>query len=160
MTLINISAATGETKYLAPIPRTVDYLQRSKLAGDRLARFYELQTNRPLYMKRRGDLYQLTYDDSRLPSHYGWKIASRLDEIGRAFRRVQRGEALRPAVVPAELQDEVTRIVRSLDEQGRWIDTYSGQRLVGQPKFREAERYISSATFSRNMELLADYLQK
>ena len=68
-TLIKVYRLTGDKKYLAPIPRALAYLKKSVLADGRLARYYELKTNRPLYMARRGDEYSLTYDDSKLPDH-------------------------------------------------------------------------------------------
>jgi hypothetical protein len=36
------------------IPAALDWLQRWALPDGRLARYYELRTNRPLYMKRLG----------------------------------------------------------------------------------------------------------
>ena len=57
-----------------------------------------------------------------------------------------------------ETADEVRRIIRELDAEGRWITAYAGERLVGQPKFEQGFRYISSEVFSRNVETLSDYL--
>jgi hypothetical protein len=110
-------------------------------------------------MFRRGKQYTLTYDDSRLPRHYGWKIDSRLDELEKEFERVKR-EGSKPTTetAPAQLEAEVRKIVNTLDDQGRWITTASGERLVGQPKFRPGDKYISSAVFSHNVELLSRYL--
>ena len=80
-TLLEIYEQTGDEKYLAPIPAAIAYLRSSLLADGRLARFYELQTNRPLYMQRNGQEYSLTYDDTNLPDHYGWKFKPALDKI-------------------------------------------------------------------------------
>ena len=80
-TLMKIYRTTGDKKYLAPIPRALAYLKKSLLPDGRLARYYELKTNRPLYMTRDGDEYSLTYDDSMLPDHYGWKVNARLPAI-------------------------------------------------------------------------------
>jgi PelA/Pel-15E family pectate lyase len=156
-TLLFIYGETGDRKYLTPIPRAMEYLQASLLPDGQLARFYELQTNRPLYMFRRGDTYTLTYDDSRLPKHYGWKIPSRLGELRPALDAAQRGQVA-PPPNRDDLERQVRRIIDSLDEQGRWIDVYDGQRLVGQPKFAIGFRYLSSATFSRNLEILSAIL--
>jgi hypothetical protein len=162
-TLMKISAATGDKRYLEPIPRALAYLKRSRLPDGRLARYYELKTNRPLYMTRRGDEYSLTYDDSDLPDHYGWKVASRLEAIEAEFAALRR-EGLQSGGQRSEvrgqkaLADEVCQIIAALDEQGRWISVYSGEPLVGQPKFRMGEQYLSSAVFSRNLEALSKYL--
>ena len=157
-TLMKIYRASGDKKYLQPIPKALDYLKRSLLPEGRLARYYELETNKPLYMERRGDTYSLTHDDSRLPSHYGWKIDSRLDEIEEQYNRLARGAAT--AAASAVNEHDVRRVIDQLDEQGRWITRYSGERLVGQPKFRPGDQYISSAVFSENIELLSKYLQQ
>jgi PelA/Pel-15E family pectate lyase len=157
-TLLAIYRITGEKKYLEPIPAALAYLKKSLLADGRLARYYELESNKPLYMFRRGDVYTLTYDDSRLPEHYGWKVDSRLEAIERAYAAASKGETAAPAPTAAELETQARAIVAGLDDQGRWITTYSDQRLVGQPKFRAGDRYIGSAEFSRNLETLSEYL--
>ncbi|MGB7323726.1 MAG: pectate lyase, partial [Rubripirellula sp.] len=53
--LMLISELTGDAKYLAPIEPAMKWLQRSLLSDGRLARYYELESNRPLYMERSGD---------------------------------------------------------------------------------------------------------
>jgi len=108
-TLLVLYRETGNRKYLEPLPRAIAYLKRSALppvekpseirlralAGrpDRmvLARFYELETNRPLYITKgtrvtvkRGsssllDGYELTYDDSSVITHYGVLVSG--DEL-------------------------------------------------------------------------------
>ena len=130
------------------------------MVDGRLARYYELRTNRPLYMFRRGRTYTLTYDDSRLPGHYGWKVPARLDGIRNEYDGLKRGRGRKTTVDrPTEkLADEVRRIIRDLDDRGRWISTYTGQPLVGQPKFSLNSRFISSEVFSRNIETLSAYL--
>jgi PelA/Pel-15E family pectate lyase len=154
-TLIKIARYTGNKKYLEPIPPALDYFQKSLLPDGRIARYYELKTNRPLYMNAR---YELTYDDSAVPSHYGWKQPARFDQIEKAYEAARRGAGgvWRPAA--ADLEEEVRRIVGELDDEGRWISTYAGERLVGQPEFRDSFRYISSDVFSRNVEALCEYV--
>lgn len=159
-TLMKIYRGTGDKKYLEPIPRAVAWLKRSRLPDGRLARYYELKTNKPLYMTRSGDEYSLTYDDSDLPDHYGWKVASRLEAIEREFAALTTSGAKgqEPGARSRAAADEVRRIIADLDPQGRWISQYAGEPLYGQPKFRPGEEYISSAIFSRNLELLSAYL--
>jgi hypothetical protein len=157
-TLIKIYRFTRENKYLEPIPRALTYLKRSLLPDGKLARFYELESNKPLYMFRRGDVYTLTYDDSNLPSHYAWKSDSRLDEIEEQYEQLQRHVShKRPRQPLTDIEGHVRQIIADLDDQGRWISTYQGERLVGQPKFRLGYPYIASAVFSRNIEVLSEY---
>lgn len=97
-TLLVLYRETNDRKYLEPVPRALDYLERSALPpSDRpveararikpgapvLARFYELRTNRPLYITKgtqirakglglgRPDGYQLSYSDESVITHYG-----------------------------------------------------------------------------------------
>lgn len=155
-TLIRIADFSGDKKYLEPIPAALAYLKRSLLPDGRLSRYYELRTNKPLYMTRQGEKYSLTYDDSRLPDHYGWKTESFLARIEQDYRRASAGSP--PSAAPPLTEAEVRAIVTALDAEGRWIDRYAGQRLVGQPKFAQGAEFISSETFSRNVTALADYL--
>jgi PelA/Pel-15E family pectate lyase len=161
-TLMKIHRATGDKKYLEPIPRAIAYLKKSLLPDGRLARYYELKTNKPLYMSRRGDEYSLTYDDKDLPDHYGWKVGSRLEAIERKYAAVREsGVRSREGEAPAEPPisvEHVGKIIASLDDQGRWISTYAGERLTGQPKFKPAEKYISSAVFSQHLQSLGAYV--
>ncbi|TWT80281.1 Pectic acid lyase [Planctomycetes bacterium CA13] len=158
-TLMKISIATGDRKYLEPIPRALAYLKRSLLPDGRLARYYELTTNRPLYMVRQDkSTYALTYDDSNLPSHYRWKWDSKVTELERRLHAVKTGQQAR-SKTKGELQSKVSRIVQELDEQGRWLSTYVGQPLVGQPKFPPDAKFLSSEVFSRNITILSDYLE-
>lgn len=56
------------------------------------------------------------------------------------------------------LRREVRRIVDDLDARGRWVSTYEGERLVGQPKIPLGSPYLSSQVFSRNLTALSELL--
>lgn len=152
-TLIRIARHTGDRKYLEPIPRALAYFRKSLLAGGTVARYYELQTNKPLYMDKS---YRLTYDDSSAPSHYGWKQPARFDAIEKSYQAAKEGRAVEPPAPPTPA--EVRRILAALDGEGRWVLPYNGEPLVGQPKFPDGFLYISSAVFNRNIETLSAYL--
>lgn len=124
--------------------------------------------------------YEFSCSDQNLPSHYGWKQPQQLDELSRALGALEKGA--RPSakvtqrVTPdgklftvavshpslqrsaAELEPEVRKLLASLDAQGRWVSTYAGERLVGQPKFANGFRYLGSHVFNYNMQVLSDYL--
>jgi len=159
-TLLEIYQYTGDAKYLKPVPDATAYLRRSRLDDGQLARFYELQTNRPLYMKRQGGVYSLTYDDDQLPDHYGWKIRSRLDAIETRFKQL-RGDVQDSAKhsVLAPTAERAAEVIQALDAEGRWVEVYQGERLVGAPRFGRGYRYLSSHTFSKNLELLSRYVK-
>jgi PelA/Pel-15E family pectate lyase len=154
-TLIRIARYTNDTKYLDPIPRALAYFRKSLLPDGRVARYYELKTNKPLYMN---EWYELTYDDAAAPSHYGWKQPARFDRIAKEYEAARAGVERRPPGPPKDLEERVRTSVRELDAEGRWLSTYAGEGLVGQPKFASGLKYISSAVFSRNVETLSEYL--
>jgi hypothetical protein len=161
-TLMRIYDFSGDRALLEPIPNALNYLEKSMLPDGKLARFYELRTNRPLYMHRDGRRYVLTYDDSDLPDHYGWKIEPRLTGLRQEFGRRSAvastdGSIPSARTVPAAEQ-EVRDIVASLDPRGCWVSTFSGERLVGQLKLPTGTPYIASAVFSRNLEILSAYV--
>jgi hypothetical protein len=152
-TLIRIARATGNKKYLDPIPRALEYYRKLVLPDGRIPRYIEFGTNKPLYMD---DRYQLTYDDAAAPSHYGWKQEQRFGAIEKAWAEAKAGTPPPKVAPPAE--EDVRKIVRGLDGDGRWVTTYAGEGLVGQPKFAAGFSYLSSAVFSRNVETLSAYL--
>jgi hypothetical protein len=78
-TLQDIWLVTGEEKYRAPYASALAWLERSKLPDGQYARFQELHTNKPLYFVK--DTYELTYDDSNLPTHYGFKLDELQEDI-------------------------------------------------------------------------------
>ncbi|HEX8912159.1 MAG TPA: pectate lyase, partial [Humisphaera sp.] len=164
LTLVRLYVETGDRKYLAPVPRALAYLRKSALPDGRLARFYELRTNKPLYMTT---AYALTYDDTDLPTHYGFKVANKLDEVAERYERV---EKMTPAELAAErnrltdaalhgkrgrpTEAEVRKLIADLDDRGAWVEAgtlkYHGK---GDP----TTRIIDSATFAKNLDALARY---
>ncbi len=151
--LIEIAAVTGDRKYLSTLPNAINYLQRSTLPDGQIARYYELETNRPLYMQRSGDQYSLTFDDSDLPSHYSWKSKSQVSRLQRLLDNFGK-----PAKSKKYTDAEVIQIIEALDAEDRWITTATGERLVGQAKLHRGEQFISSAAFSDNITALSTYL--
>ncbi len=191
--LLRVYRFTGDRKYLAAVGRALPYLKSCQLADGRMARYYELQTNKPLYMTRPPGVsgrssapgyYTLTYDDTNLPSHYGWKQPTEIDSLMAEFAMLNRDiEPPPPSLMPRftangkfeaaelvsppgpgakgfpELEAQVRKIVAALDSKGRWVDVVEpGKRLVGQPDFQTGFRYIGSDTFTWNVQTLSDYL--
>jgi PelA/Pel-15E family pectate lyase len=151
-TLLLVYRLTDDAKYLVPFPSALAWLRRSLLPDGQLSRYYELQTNKPLYMT---DDYRLTNDDARLPKHYGWKIESRLATIEAALAAARARIA---PTIPGTDEDQVRKILAALDSEGRWISVYAEERLVGQPKFKAGEQFIASEVFAANLEALSDYV--
>ncbi len=157
-TLIKIARVTSDRKYLEPIPRAVAWLKSSLLPDGQLARYYELKTNRPLYMTRQGDRYSLTYDDSKLPAHYGWKTESRLEDLGKQYAQLRTTNSSEHQSSSQQLVQRARQAIESLDEQGRWISTFDGERLIGQAKIPIGTKYLSSQVFSDNLTALSEFV--
>jgi hypothetical protein len=123
-TLLVLYRETGDHKYLEPIPRSLAYLRRSILpapisgvarpseararlprGAPVLARFYELKTNKPLYITKgtrvtvpgkpvtlRGG-YELSYSDESVIRHYGVLTSGAgLDEIAAEYQRLEKAD--------------------------------------------------------------------
>jgi PelA/Pel-15E family pectate lyase len=111
--LLTVYRETGDRKYLDPIPKALEYLKRSVVPrtdaeifrrvppGPVLARFYELKTNRPLYItkgsrlaaaglgSRTLDGYEISYTPESVITHYGVLTSGRdLAVIEDDYRRL------------------------------------------------------------------------
>jgi hypothetical protein len=160
LTLLKIYRATGDKKYLEPLPRALAYYRRSVLSDGRLARFYELKTNKPLHFTKK---YELTYDDSDVPTHYGFKVGSRLDAIAKEYERLRQlgpadlkhpAQASAPKATDA-LRNQVSAVLAALDERGAWV---TPGKMRSQGADAATEKVIESQTFIRNLGVLSDYL--
>ena len=78
-TLLDIWLVTGEEKNRAPFASALAWLEKVRLPDGQYARFQELHTDKPLYFVK--DTYELTYDDSNLPTHYGFKLDELQEDI-------------------------------------------------------------------------------
>ncbi len=161
-TLLQLYRETGDKKYLEPIPPAIAYFRRSLLPDGRLARFYELKTNRPLYFTKS---YELTYSDADVPTHYSFKAGNALDQIQREYKRLlevdprqlpQRpGRSRRRASESQSVQ--VQSVIEALDAEGRWVEE---GRLKYHGPNDPTERVIDCRTFIQNVEILSEYLRK
>jgi hypothetical protein len=138
---------------LEPIPRALEYLQRSRLSDGKLARFYELRTNKPLYFTKD---YELTYDDSDTPQHYAFKVPDDTEQIRREYERLKTDRKPASPKPPGNLDPQVKRIIAAQDARGRWVE--SGRLRHHGPNDPETN-VIRTATFIRNVETLSRYLK-
>ncbi len=153
--LLDLYRRTGKEKYLAPIPQAIAYLRSSQLPNGRLARFYELETNKPLYFTKD---YKLTYSSDDMPTHYAFIVTSTLDAIEKEYERVKKlkvpvsqGKQSVPKLTRAMAQKAV-RIVAQLDERGAWVESGA---LKNYPSERPATRIIDCRTFINNVDMLS-----
>jgi hypothetical protein len=160
--LMTLYRETGDKKYLEPIPRALAYLKKSAVPrtdaevfrripeGAVMARFYELKTNRPLYItkgtrlnvaglgSRTVDGYEISYSPESVITHYGVLVSGReLTSIEDDYQSlaganpstIRRPEKLdglspwseRPRLRPRRATAaEVKQTISSMDERGAW----------------------------------------
>jgi hypothetical protein len=161
--LLRLYVETEDARFLQPIPRALDYLTRSQLPNGKLARFYELQTNRPLYFTR---AYELTYDDNDLPTHYSFQVPSRVDRLRRDYERLAKLSAdglakerarFRESKAQRPKDEEVRAILARMDERGAWVEE---GRLQEHGKNDGTTRIIDSRTFIRHLDILSRYVDR
>ncbi len=120
-------------RFRAAIFPALDWLEQSRLEDGRWARFYELETNKPLYCD--AETYELTSDDGNLPTHYGFKIESGLESKivrMRELLELSPEDALRKQQPPAHPESwakrargvvgKVKAAIESQEKEGYWID--------------------------------------
>ncbi len=183
MHLLNFYGITGDRRYLAGIPRAIDWLERSVLpadhkANDRVthATFYEIGTNRPLYAHREGTTiengrYWVDYEPRNFVEHYGAQMSLDVTPIRRAYERVAAlppdaaidEYALRKALprgVPIVKGDAAEKLMKALDSRGAWVEDIAIPDyidVVNNP--RRHLQGISTGSFIRNMETLMNYVR-
>lgn len=130
--LLDLWIVTGDEKYLKPIKPALAWLEKRRLPDGQWARFYELETNKPLYCKR--DTYELTYEDKDLPTHYGFQVEvdfiKDLEKLTLDLT-TPRTELLRKQQSPdtdkkwtSQAKGQAAKVntaLKSLDSKGRWI---------------------------------------
>jgi len=159
--LLTLHRQTHDDKYLAPIGKALDYLERSLLPNGQLARFYELKTNRPLYFTKD---YVLTYDDSDMPTHYGFKVSSNLARLRRDYEKSLKAPpndspiwtTARSAPKPySSLNQAAAELAAALDARGAWLEP--GELKAKGNDTRE-QKIITTTTFARNLRTLSRFV--
>jgi len=159
--LLTLHHHTHDDKYLAPIGKALDYLERSLLPNGQLARFYELKTNKPLYFTKD---YVLTYDDSDMPTHYGFKVSSKLDRLRADYETALKAPPgggpiwttrRSPPKPNADLNQDAREVVEALDSRGAWLET--GELKATGNDDRE-RKIITTRTFAAKLRILSRFV--
>ncbi len=156
--LMRLYVETSDPKFLKPIPPAIAWLRRSVLPDGRLARFYELRTNRPLHFTK---TYELTYNDGDVPTHYAFKVSNGGDSLAREHQQLSaltpqqlaelRGSRTDPPLrVPSA--EQVSKVIAGLDDRGAWVEA---GRLRYHGEDDDTRQIIDSQTFIRNIGLLS-----
>jgi len=145
-------------RFLKPLETAIPYYQRSQLANGKLARFYELHSNRPLFFTK---AYELTYSSDDMPNHYSFIVDSGIDRLEREFVRIQSdpGQGKMPlrrvTRRTSALDAKVSSVIAQLDSRGAWVE-------AGPLKYHGSEddttHVIRSQTFITHLMVLATWL--
>ncbi len=158
-TLTGLYLYTKEEKYLEPIPKAIEWLERSKIGDNLWARLYEVGTNRPVYGDRK-DGNKVHYDYDKISEYerksYSWQGSYGIDQAIAYYNKVKlRGDkdhfANNAAPLTARqrrqkaeaLAPKVKEVIAALDDKGRWI----------------RDDMIHTGDFVKNSELLCEYLE-
>lgn len=146
--LVEMYGQTGDVRYLDAARRAAAWLRSVRLADGDWSRFYELGTNKPLYV----DMDEkLTYAPLNLLDHYSLKGTWLIPQA------LRRADATEPVVRPpslwrdenaelsdGELSDLIRQRIASQDNEGRWIE----------------DGWIRSQTFVDTAFAITDYLKR
>lgn len=152
-TLLELWVATGEAKYRAPMAAAIAWLDKVKLPDGQWARFYELGTDKPLYCKAK--TYEITYDDSDLPTHYGFKL-NELGEDLEALKKklaMSREELQHAKADPTEPRKWASRAKGAAKKAVKALETLN-------PKgYWSKDNEIDMGEFVKQMRAMAYYLE-
>ncbi len=156
-TLIRLYRETKDKQFLEPIPKALAYLRTCVREDGKLARYYELKTNRPIYFDKQ---YKITYDDSQMPDHYGFIRKSRLDTIEAEYDAAMK-DPQKPWGQPSleKLRAETVKILADQNDQGAWLEPGFVRNEDGK-KVTPKEGVVSSQTFVGNVEVLCELIRR
>jgi len=158
--VLEIYRVTGDKRYLESARRAMDYLKASLLSDGMVSRFYELETNRPLFFTRGpgGNGHIMTFERERLASNYGWIIESELDLLEQQYQALATQGAQAPRIrPPAEVT--VSEVLSAQDDRGAWTEDGFVRDSQGK-KQSPAGGIIESLTFIRNVGVLCEALKE
>ncbi len=161
--LLRLTEATGDQKYLSPFPKALAYLKSCLTKNNTLPRFREIKTNQPIFFTRGkgGKGWELTFEEKRLADNYGWFIASELNEIEATYLHVKAGGKIGDLSKrsPDELTAQAEKILAAQDPRGAWTEPGTIRDASGK-KTDPKGGIIASLTFEENVRVLVEYLKE
>ncbi|MCA0049711.1 pectate lyase [Mesorhizobium sp. B283B1A] len=133
--LIELNEQNKDARLLDAAESAAKWLLAARLPDGKWARFYELNTNRPVYID---DDNQVTFDDKNLLHHYGMKTGPEIEPVFARLELARRGLTVSrqqlwisgmDELSPGDLSSKVRQLIDSQDAQGRWVE---GRFVMGQ----------------------------
>jgi Pectic acid lyase len=157
--LLTLYRRTGDRRYFEAVEEALAYYRTCVRADGKLARFYELQTNRPLYFTKQ---YELTYSDSDMPTHYGFIVESSLDKIANELEELAKlpvDKLWKPSLPKSPMpSSKITKdaegVIAALDARGAWVEP----GVMKSNQDSNGDSVIDSKTFIKNLRMLAIYI--
>lgn len=159
-TLTYLYQETGDKRFLESGRRALKYLSTCVLPSKNLARFYELKANKPLFFTKD---YKLTYDDSDVPTHYGFIVKNGLDKLEEKMTRIAAIDPTKlaeyaarqhlPKKIEPSNSKDVAKVIKAMDARGAWVE--NGK--MSTHKNVDVNQIIDTKTFIKNLDILARY---
>jgi hypothetical protein len=133
--LIELHEQNKDPRLLEAAESAAVWLKTARQPDGSWARFYELKTNRPLYIDSRG---QVTFEGKDLRKHYGMKTGPEIEPVFARLALAKQGAAVShhglwisaaDELSTDELDSRVRHLIDSQDAQGRWV---KGELVEGQ----------------------------
>lgn len=164
--LVELALATGDAKYLEPLPKAFAWYEAIVMADGKRARLYEVGTGTPIYGRR--DKAEIVYDRANATDGYSWegtwypakaeRLYARIQEKGlEAVAAEEREAAVRADAAPLMDETALTAAVASLGADGFWYDAPSARyaALLEERNVPEdRRRIVATGTFVRNTTAL------
>jgi PelA/Pel-15E family pectate lyase len=166
--LIELFRASGDEKYLAPLPKAFEWYDTHRLENGKWARLYEPGTQRPVYGRR--DKPEKVYNFEDACEGYAWQAAWYPAGAKATYEAIQqagpqawlseqkaRPEPATPVPPPAQVRE----VIDQLAAESVWVDSPSSAELEEYVKYQAdpAEPMVRMSTFCSNSDLLLDYIE-
>ncbi len=166
--LIDLYAATGEERFLAPLPKAFAWYDTHRLPNGKYARLYEPGTQRPVYGRR--DKAEPVYDFANACSGYAWQedwypraAKHALEVIQSKGREAWLKERNAPQNPPdaKNLAPRVLKCCETLNEEGCWLSDPGSDEIADlqQHHLPATTPIIEMGRFNEHARLLLDYLE-
>ncbi len=126
--LIELNEQDKDARLLDAAVSAAIWLKAARLPDGKWARFYEINTNRPLYIDDGG---QVTFEYKNLWQHYGMKTGAEIEPVFARLELAKRGLTVShqqlwfsaaDELSADELSSKVRQLIDSQDDQGRWVE--------------------------------------